>query len=59
MQIGALDLSSGQKLLYVYDYGDEWTFIVEVDDIKGDTQQLIRPFVKETKGNTPQQYDNF
>lgn len=59
VQIGAIGLSSKQKFLYVYDYGEEWTFIVEVDNIKEDSQQLFNPYVKETKGEAPQQYDGF
>lgn len=53
IQIGAVGLMLKQDFLYVFDYGDEWTFTVEVDQINADVQDLIHPYVKEEKGKAP------
>lgn len=59
VQIGMVGLLEKQQFLYVYDYGDEWTFVVEVDEIEGDIQELFNPYVEDAKGNAPKQYGDY
>lgn len=56
VQIGAVGLYVGQKILYLYDYGDEWCFDVEVEKIEEKGQQVVSPYIKEEKGTAPAQY---
>ena len=41
VQIGDLGLVSRQRFLYLYDYGDEWKFIVEMDRIQETDSDLF------------------
>lgn len=54
--IGDLKLKPGQKFLYLFDYGDEHTFEVEVVEIKTDAPTGRYPQLIESKGNAPEQY---
>lgn len=48
----------GKKLLYLFDYGDEWRFIVECKKIEeGDSGKY--PRVLESKGEAPEQYPDY
>ncbi|ADG05594.1 IS1096 element passenger TnpR family protein [Kyrpidia tusciae] len=53
--IGELNLLLGQRILYLFDYGDEWTFDVLLREIRpgGD---LVKPEIIETRGEAPDQY---
>ena len=56
--IGQLNLYVGQKLLYVFDYGDWWDFSIEVMGITkephfGDYKLL------QQHGDSPEQYPEF
>ncbi|MBE1556791.1 plasmid pRiA4b ORF-3 family protein [Sporosarcina limicola] len=59
VQIGAQGLFPKQNFLYVFDYGDEWTFVVEIDQINENILELVNPYVKAEKGKAPQQYADF
>ena len=56
VQIGDLGLVSGQCFLYLYDYGDEWEFIIEEGYINETESDPFQPKVKESKGKAPDQY---
>ncbi|XJZ28095.1 plasmid pRiA4b ORF-3 family protein [Bacillota bacterium Lsc_1132] len=56
VQIGSIGLQPQQKFLYLYDYGDEWTFIVEVDHIDEKDFEPFASYVAEEKGEAPEQY---
>lgn len=55
VRIGDLGLHVGQRFLYVFDFGSEWHFKVEVLEI---TSELgpPSPVVTEKKGKSPEQY---
>jgi hypothetical protein len=46
-------------LLYLFDYGDEWFFVVEVEEIKQMPVEEFEPYVKEIKGEAPSQYAEY
>jgi Plasmid pRiA4b ORF-3-like protein len=48
----------GKKLLYLFDYGDEWRFIVECKKI-GQADSGEYPRVLESKGEAPEQYPDY
>ena len=56
IQIGDLGLKPGQKFLYLFDYGDEHTFEVEVVEVIPDAPTGRYPRLIEGKGNAPEQY---
>ncbi|WHY87043.1 plasmid pRiA4b ORF-3 family protein [Neobacillus novalis] len=56
IQIGEVGFRSKQRFLFLYDYGDVWTFIVEVEHIDEMDSTAFRPYVKEGKGKPPEQY---
>ncbi|WP_407270760.1 IS1096 element passenger TnpR family protein [Radiobacillus sp. PE A8.2] len=56
VKIGSIGLRQGQQFMYLFDYGDEWTFTVTVDDLQEGESQGMMPYIKEEKGHGPQQY---
>lgn len=55
--IGELYLRVGQSFVYLFDFGDEWTFTVvleSIDDWEGNGQ--IERTILQSKGESPEQY---
>lgn len=59
VRIGELDLYEGQRILYLFDYGDSWEFNVLLEKIDTDCPLPLNPKITETKGKAPEQYGNF
>lgn len=57
--IGELELYEGQKILYLFDYGDSWQFDVQLLKINLDEIPPKEPNIIETKGEAPRQYGNY
>lgn len=55
-RIGELGLSVGQRMLYLFDYGDEWRFQVELEEIRTASHKITKPKIVEKKGRAPKQY---
>ena len=55
-RIGELELFIGQNILYLFDYGAEWRFRVELEEIKTDYPKPLKPEIIERKGKAPEQY---
>ena len=51
------NLQPKQKFIYLYDFGDNLDFSIEVYDIEETDKLLIKPKVIEKKGTPPDQYD--
>lgn len=51
-----LGLKPGQKFMYVFDYGDEHVFEVEVLSIIREVPEMINPGIIKTTGTPPDQY---
>ena len=58
IQIGQMNLHEGQKLLYVFDYGDWWEFTVEVIEIS-DKPHFGDFKIIEQEGENPEQYPDY
>ena len=58
IQIGQMNLHEGQKLLYVFDYGDWWEFTVEVIEIS-DKPHFGDFKILEQEGENPEQYPDY
>ena len=58
-RIGELGLSEGQRLLYLFDYGDQWLFQIAVEAIRKSGAQPRKPKVVGQKGKAPEQYEYY
>ena len=56
IRISTLHLKSGQKFLYLFDYGDSWWHQVEVIKISEEVPEGIYPRVIKKNGKSPPQY---
>ncbi|MGV8981876.1 plasmid pRiA4b ORF-3 family protein [Clostridium sp.] len=59
VEIGELDLSEKESFLYIFDYGDEWRFNIEVLVIKKEVIEELQGIIIESKGELPQQYPDY
>ena len=48
--------SAGQKMLFLFDYGDEWRFVVELKEINQAEKWDLKPKILESIGKAPEQY---
>lgn len=54
--IESLNLYEGERLLYLFDFGYEWEFNVDLVEINVETSIPLKPMIIESKGKSPQQY---
>jgi hypothetical protein len=54
--IESLELFKGQKLVYLFDFGDMWEFNIELTEVEKETPVPMKPIVIESKGESPEQY---
>ena len=57
VRIGELGLFIGQNILYLFDYGDEWHFRVELEEIRTEGRKPRKPKIIEKEGKAPKQYE--
>lgn len=55
VEIGELHLYEGQRILYLFDFGDEWEFTVDVIKIT-EGKECKEPCILQSKGDSPDQY---
>ncbi|MEK6646394.1 MAG: hypothetical protein AABY84_06960 [Candidatus Firestonebacteria bacterium] len=46
----------GEQMLFLFDYGDGWNFIVELKEIKNAEKWDLKPVILESIGKSPMQY---
>ena len=54
--VSELGFYKGQKILYLFDYGDSWEFVVQLVDIDENEKEIKKPLITEIKGVAPPQY---
>lgn len=59
LSIGELELHEGQRILYLFDYGDSWEFNVVLEKIDSSRKLPRTPKIVEKKGKAPEQYGYF
>jgi hypothetical protein len=59
VSIGELGLFIGQNILYLFDYGTEWRFRVELEEIQRGGPEPRKPKIIEKKGKAPEQYEYY
>lgn len=47
--IGKLDFYKGKKILYLFDYGDSWEFLVQLVAIDENEKEIKKPLITENK----------
>ncbi len=56
VEIGTAGLTEGKKFLYLFDFGDEWQFTVQVLAIKTEEKEPDNWTIIESVGDAPSQY---
>jgi hypothetical protein len=56
--IGNLPFHIGQKMTYLYDFGDNWEFEVTLEQVDLD-KKIEKPVLLEQHGKPPKQYPTF
>ena len=46
----------GDKMMFLFDYGDGWRFVVELKDIQRAERWDLKPIILERVGKAPLQY---
>lgn len=54
--IESLNLYQGERFLYLFDFGDEWEFNVEIVELDNEAPVPLKPMIIESKGKSPEQY---
>ena len=56
IKISQAFINPGEKMLFLFDYGDEWRFTVELKEIRRAEEQESEPVILESVGKAPVQY---
>lgn len=59
VQLKHLDLEIGQSFAYLFDFGDEWVFDVNLIDKKKGIGEVSYPRITEKIGEAPRQYIHY
>ncbi len=54
--VGELPLQPGEKMIFLFDFGDNWEFDLILEEIQPPEQKLKRPKVLKSYGKAPEQY---
>ncbi len=57
--MGELHLQEGRVMSYLFDYGDEWRFYLQLEKIEKGKMPLSTPRLLESKGKAPEQYPDW
>ena len=49
-------INPGEKMLFLFDYGDEWRFMAELKEIRKSEEKESEPIILESAGKAPEQY---
>lgn len=47
--VGSIGLHPGQRFMYLFDYGDEWTFTITVGQIQETEPESVKPYILEQR----------
>jgi hypothetical protein len=59
VSIGDLELFPGQVILYLFDYGDVWSFRVKLEEIRTEGTKPGEPEIIDSRGESPEQYGSY
>jgi len=55
----SLSLKPGQSMTYLFDFGDDWKFNVQLLEISSDNSLIDQPTILDSHGSPPSQYQNW
>ncbi len=55
-KISQVFIKPSEKMLFLFDYGDEWRFTVELKEIRKAEEKESEPVILESAGKAPMQY---
>jgi hypothetical protein len=56
VKLGELNLITGQRFVYLFDFGDEWQFVIDVLEIDETSPEVTKPKLVGKTGRAPKQY---
>jgi hypothetical protein len=59
VKIGELPIEIGSLMKFVFDFGDYWEFMIQLQDIRQTDIKLEHPKIMETHGKAPEQYPDW
>lgn len=59
VEIGSLPLTIGASMKYIFDFGDNWEFKIELEDIQSDDTRINYAEILESHGKSPEQYPDW
>jgi len=59
VRVGDLPLSTGDTMLYNFDFGDDWQFDLTLEEIKPPDKKMRQPQILESHGEAPPQYPDY
>jgi hypothetical protein len=57
--IGDLGLFTRQVILYLFDFGDMWSFRVKLEEIRTEGTKPGEPDIIDSRGESPEQYESY
>jgi hypothetical protein len=58
VRVGELPLQPGDKMIFLFDFGDNWEFDVQLEEIQPPNAKIKKPKVMKKYGEAPSQYWN-
>jgi hypothetical protein len=58
VRVGELPLQPGDKMIFLFDFGDNWEFDVQLEEIQPPNAKIKKPKILERRGEAPSQYWN-
>ncbi len=46
-------------MTYLFDFGDNWKFNVQLTDISPDNSEIVKPTILDSHGSAPSQYPSW
>jgi hypothetical protein len=56
VRVGDVPLQIGQRMTYLYDFGDSWRFDVALERVEAGETESAKPVILDGRGKAPQQY---
>lgn len=59
VKIGEVGLYEGQKIKYLFDFGDSWVFDIKIEKVNSEEPEISSPEIISEKGKAPEQYPEY
>lgn len=58
-RLGDISCYAGMEMIFFFDFGDSWEFLVQVEETDADTSVESEPVLLKSHGKAPQQYPDY